>query len=214
MRKIKLEMKAGPLPILGGYPIIMIGTMVDGKPDFTTVAWTGVAASFPPSVTVALQHQRHSLKGVRRNMTFSVNIPSTNLVRETDYCGLASGARIDKAKDCGFTVFFGKLESVPFIEQCPINHACEVVQILNLGSHELIVGRIVETHVSEDCMTDGRLDAKKIRPFTFTGMGYYAVGEHLGDAFRCGIAINPKAKLDTLDELKKMSEHQTSESKK
>ena len=206
MDKIKLELKPGPLPILGAYPVIMIGTKVDEVPDFTTVAWTGVAASVPPSVTIALQHHRHSLKGVRRHMTFSVNIPGTDLVKETDYCGLASGKRVDKAADCRFDVFYGKLESVPFIRQCPVNHACEVVQILNLGSHELIVGKIVETFVSEDCMTQGRPDPAKIRPFMFTGPGYYSLGNHCGDAFRCGKAVNPKAKLDTLDELKKMKE--------
>jgi flavin reductase (DIM6/NTAB) family NADH-FMN oxidoreductase RutF len=206
MGKVKLEPKAGPLPLLGFYPTIMIGTNVDGKPDFTTVAWTGVAASVPPSITIALQHQRHSLKGIRQNMAFSVNIPSVDLVRETDYCGLASGARVDKAEDCRFTVFYGKLKSVPLIEQCPINHACEVVQILNLGSHELIVGRIVESHASEDCLVDGRPDPTKVKPFLFAGFGYYSVGEYLGKAFHCGIDINPKAKLDTLDELKKMRE--------
>jgi flavin reductase (DIM6/NTAB) family NADH-FMN oxidoreductase RutF len=206
MGKVKLEHKVGPLPILGFYPTIMIGVDVDGKPDFTTVAWTGVAASVPPSITIALQPQRHSLKGVRRHMAFSANIPSIEQVKETDYCGLASGARVDKAKDCGFKVFYGKLKNAPFIEQCPINHACEVVQILNLGSHELIVGRIVESHVSDYCLTDGRPDPAKVKPFLFAGFGYYAVGEHLGRAFHCGKEINPKAKLDTLDELKRMRE--------
>ena len=206
MAKIKLEPKAGQLPILGFYPTIIIGANVEGKPDFTTVAWTGVAASVPPSITIALQHQRHSLKGVRQNMAFSVNIPSADLVRETDYCGLASGARIDKAADCRFTVFYGKLKNAPFIEQCPINHGCEVVQILNLGSHELIVGRIVESHLSEECLVNGMLDPSKVKPFLFAGFGYYTIGEYIGDAFRCGIDINSKAKLDTLDELKRMSE--------
>jgi len=203
MAKTVLEPKAGPMPILGFYPVIMIGVNVDGKPDFTTVAWTGVAASFPPSITIALQHHRHSLKGVRQNMAFSVNIPSMDLVKETDYCGLASGARIDKAADCRFTVFYGKVKSAPFIEQCPLNHACEVIQILNLGSHELIVGKIVETQVSEECLVNGRLDPDKVKPFLFAGLGYYSIGERLGDAFRCGIEINPKAKLDTLEEIKK-----------
>jgi flavin reductase (DIM6/NTAB) family NADH-FMN oxidoreductase RutF len=203
MPKIMLESKGGPLPILGFYPTIIIGANIDDKPDFTTVAWTGVAASVPPSITIALQHHRYSLKGIRQNMTFSVNIPSTDLVKETDYCGLASGARIDKAEDCHFTVFYGKLKSAPFIEQCPINHACEVVQILNLGSHELIVGRITESFITEECLVNGKPDAARVKPFVFAGSGYYALGERLGNAFRCGMDINPNAKLDTLDELKK-----------
>jgi flavin reductase (DIM6/NTAB) family NADH-FMN oxidoreductase RutF len=204
MRKIKMEMERGPLPILGAYPTIIVGSNVDGKPDFATVAWTGVACSVPPSITIALQHHRYSLKGVRQNMTFSVNIPSADQVKETDYCGLVSGSRADKVKDCGFTVFYGKLETVPFIEQCPINHACEVVEILNLGSHELIVGRIVETHISEDCLVDGKLDFSKIKPIMFAGRKYCEVGADLGDAFKIGMEVNPKAEMDTLKEFERM----------
>jgi len=206
MGKILLRPKAGPLPILGFYPTIMIGVDVEDKPDFTTVAWTGVAASVPPSITIALQHHRHSLKGVRQHMVFSVNIPSAELVRETDYCGMASGRRIDKAADCCFSVFYGKVKHAPFIEQCPINHSCEVVQILNLGSHELIVGKIVESHASEECLTDGRPDPAKVNPFLFAGFGYYTVGQPIGNAFCCGKEINPQARLDTLEELEKMGE--------
>jgi len=205
MAKTKLETKGGPLPILGACPAILIGACVEGKPDFATVAWTGVAASVPPSITIALQHHRHSLKGVRQNMTFSVNIPSAGQVRETDYCGLASGATADKVGDCRFTVFYGKLTTAPLIEQCPVNHACEVVQILNLGSHELIVGRIVESYASESCLSEGRPDVTKVQPFLFGGRGYYALGEYLGDAFRCGIDVNPNARMDTLEEIKRMT---------
>jgi flavin reductase (DIM6/NTAB) family NADH-FMN oxidoreductase RutF len=204
MSKIKLDMNAGRQPLLGLYPTVMAGAVVDGKPNFTTVAWTGVAASAPPALTISLQHHRYSLKGVRRNMVFSVNIPSAGLVKETDYCGLASGARIDKAADCRFTVFYGALENAPFIDECPVNHACEVVQILNLGSHELIVGKIVETHISEECLTNGRPDPEKIRPIVYLGGSYNAVGAHIGDAFRCGIEINPRAQLDTLEEIRGM----------
>ena len=204
MGKIILDAKAGRPPLLGMYPTIVIGSMVDDQSDFTTVAWTGVAASVPPTLTISLQHHRHSLKGVRRNMIFSVNIPSVTHVKETDYCGLASGARVDKAADCRFTVFYGKHENAPFIQEFPVNHACEVVQILNLGSHELIVGKIVETHVSEECLTDGQPDPTKINPIVYMGRSYNAVGAPLGDAFKCGIEINPRARLDTLEEIRKM----------
>jgi flavin reductase (DIM6/NTAB) family NADH-FMN oxidoreductase RutF len=132
-------------------------------------------------------------------MNFSVNIPSVDQVKETDYCGIASGAKVDKAADCRFNVLYGQLATAPFIEQCPVNHACEVVQILNLGSHELIVGRIIETHVSEECLTDGRVDPSKMQPFTFAGRSYFAIGAFIGEPFSCGKEINPKAKLDSLE---------------
>jgi flavin reductase (DIM6/NTAB) family NADH-FMN oxidoreductase RutF len=191
MNKVKLEQGSGPVPILVAYPVVMVGAMVDGKPDFATVAWTGVAASVPPAISIALQHHRHSLKGIRQNMVFSVNIPSVDQVREADYCGLVSGARIDKVESCHFKVFYGKLDHAPLIEQCPVCHACEVIQILNLGSHEFVIGRITETYVSEDCLTDGRPDAGKVRPLLFSSGKYCAVGSPLGDAFQVGKAVGP-----------------------
>ncbi|MGD9116256.1 MAG: flavin reductase family protein [Dehalococcoidia bacterium] len=185
MKKVKM----GPQLMLWPHPTTLVGADVDGKPDFAAVAWAGVAAGTPPAVAVALQHPRYSLKGIRRNLTFSVNIPSRELVKETDYCGLISGAKTDKVEDCKFKVFYGQTPNAPLIEQCPINLECEVVHILNMGSHALVVGKVVETHVSEDCLTDGKADIDKVKPFVFAPGGYHAVGETFAPAFKIGREI-------------------------
>ena len=184
--------KLGPQPMVWPHPTTLVGAIVDGNPDFAAVAWTGVAASNPASVTIALQPHRYSLKGIYQNRTFSLNIPSADLVKETDYCGLVSGKDTDKVKDCKFKVFYGNLKTAPLIEQCPINLECEVTQILNLGSHHLIVGKVAETYVSEDCLTDGKPDMDKVKPFIFGPMKYYTVGEFFADAFKIGWEIKPK----------------------
>jgi flavin reductase (DIM6/NTAB) family NADH-FMN oxidoreductase RutF len=183
------KMKMGPIPMLWAHPTTLVGADVDGKPDFAAVAWAGVAANTPPAVSIALQHPRYSLKGIRQNLTFSVNIPSRELVKEADYCGLISGSKTDKVKDCKFKVFYGKTPRAPLIEQCPINLECEVRHILNMGSHALVIGEVMETHVSEDCLTEGKPDPEKIDPFIFIGYpkgSYYRLGEFLADAFSIG----------------------------
>ena len=138
----------GPQTLIYPMPVLIIGANVDGKPNFMTLAWGGIANGEPPMISVAIRHQRYTLKGIRQNLTFSVNIPSTNLVKETDYCGSISGSKVNKVEACQFNVFYGKLDNAPLIEQCPINLECRVVHILDLGSHSLIVGRIEETHIS------------------------------------------------------------------
>lgn len=179
----------GPQPMLWPHPTVLVGAITDGKPDFAAVAWAGVAAGNPPAVAIGLQHHRYSLKGIRQSMTFSINIPSTDLVKETDYCGIISGAKADKVKDCGFKVFYGGLKTAPLIEQCPINLECQVMHILNLGSHALVVGRVVETYFSEDCLTDGKPDIIKVRPFVFGPGGYFTVGEAFAEPFKVGKEI-------------------------
>lgn len=192
MSKIKLDVDSGPTPVLVAHPVVLVGANVDGKPDFVAVAWVGVAASKPPAITISLQPHRYSLKGIHQNMTFSVNIPSVDILAETDYCGLISGSKTDKVTDTKFKVFYGSVANAPLIEQCPLNHACEVVQIISLGSHQLVVGIIKETFVSEDCLKDGRPDVDKIKPFFFSNVGkYLAIGETIGEAFRSGSKISP-----------------------
>jgi flavin reductase (DIM6/NTAB) family NADH-FMN oxidoreductase RutF len=186
----------GPQTWLYPEPAVLVGSNVDGKPTFMAVAWAGIACGTPPMISVALRHVRHTLKGVRKNMTFSVNIPSIDLVKETDYCGLVSGAKTDKVKDCKFRVFYGTLGNAPLIEQCPVNIECEVQQVINLGSHALVIGKIVETHLSEDCLTEGQPDVSKIKPLIYNprpATGYYAVGKSVAAAFSVGKQIKGKA---------------------
>jgi len=181
--------KMGPQPMLWPHPTVLVGAVSDGWPDFAAVAWAGVAAGNPPAVTIGLQHHRHSLKGIYQNRTFSVNIPSVDLVRETDYCGIVSGSKTDKVKDCGFEVFYGDLKTAPLIAGCPINLECEVLHILHLSSHALVVGKVTESYVSQDCLTDDKPDIAKVRPFTFELGGYHAIGELIAKPFNVGKEI-------------------------
>jgi flavin reductase (DIM6/NTAB) family NADH-FMN oxidoreductase RutF len=180
------KQKLGPMPLLWPHPTVLVGADVDGVPDFAAVAWTGVAASNPPQVNVSLQHHRHSLRGIFQNRTFSVNVPSVDLVKETDYCGLVSGKDANKVVVCGFDVFYGETAAAPMIVSFPINLECAVRHLLDLGSHVLVVGEVKEVHVSEDCFTEGRPDIGKVRPFVFGPGRYYKIGEPFADAFRAG----------------------------
>jgi flavin reductase (DIM6/NTAB) family NADH-FMN oxidoreductase RutF len=179
----------GPQPWIIPNPAVLVGTVFDGRPNFATYAWCGITGGEPPTLAVGVRHQRHTLKGILQNRAFSVNVPSADQAKEADYCGLVSGANTDKAKVCGFKVFFGGLQAAPLIEQCPVNLECELLHTLDIGVHLLVVGRIVQAHVSEDCLTDGQPDIMKIRPFVYSRGAtarYNAVGEVIGRAFDIG----------------------------
>jgi len=170
-------------------PAMLVGANVNGTPNFMAVAWGGIACSDPPMISVAIRHARHTLKGIKQNQVFSVNIPSVEQVKETDYCGMVSGSKADKVRACRFEVFYGKLGNAPLIKQCPVNLECKVVQVLNLGSHSLVIGRVEETYVSEDCLREGRPDVDKIKPLTYVtspAARYQGLGEVVGKAWSVG----------------------------
>jgi len=179
----------GPKTLIYPMPVLLVGANVDDKPNFMAAAWCGIANSEPPMISVAIQPHRYTHRGIRENLTFSLNVPSVDLMRETDYCGIISGSKANKVEACQFSVFYGKLNNAPLIEQCPVNLECKVVHILDLGSHSLIIGRVEETHVSESCLTDGKPDVDKIKPLIYTtepARQYHALGEVMGKAFSIG----------------------------
>jgi len=74
------------------------------------------------------------------------------------------------------------------IQECPVNLECKVIHTLELGSHNLVIGQITETFMSEDCLTNGKPNPKKIDPLIYsTGAAQYQrLGEVVGRAFNIG----------------------------
>jgi flavin reductase (DIM6/NTAB) family NADH-FMN oxidoreductase RutF len=169
-------------------PALLVGAMVDGRPNFMAVGGGGVINANPPMIGIPIQNRHHTLKGIRQHLTFSVNTPSLDQVREVDYCGTVSGRDAHKAEVCGFRVFFGDLHTAPLIEQCPLNLECRVIHLLNLGSHTFVMGQVEGAFISEDCVTDGKPDAEKIRPMIFDmeALTYLSFGKVVARAYIVG----------------------------
>jgi flavin reductase (DIM6/NTAB) family NADH-FMN oxidoreductase RutF len=174
----------GPRMLFYPRPTFLVGAIVDDKPNFMVVAGGGGVNSEPLTIAVPIQHSRYTLKGIRQNMAFSVNLPSADMAKETDYCGNASGFEVDKVKICGFNLFYGKLDKAPLIEQCPVNAECTVAHMLDLGTHTLVLGRVEEIYCSENSLTDGMPDLNKVNPMIYTTQlrQYLTVGQVVGDS--------------------------------
>lgn len=174
--------RMGPQHFLNPKPVVLVGTIVEEKPNFLTVSWIGSTSAIPPAIAVAIRNVRYSLKGIRQHRTFSVNFPTVDMAGVASFCGSVSGATVDKVKACNFDIFAGSLRGAPLIEQCPINMECEVLQFVDIGDHTLIIGTIRETYVAEDCFVNEMLDIEKLRPLCFcatssTSGVYYTLGE-------------------------------------
>jgi flavin reductase (DIM6/NTAB) family NADH-FMN oxidoreductase RutF len=182
MKKIKL----GAQTLLYPMPAVLVGALVHGKPSFMTAAWCGIVASTPPAISVGVRPARFTFEGISANGTFSVNVPSADLAEKVDYCGIYSGHKVDKSQI--FKVDFGKLDTAPLIQECPVNLECRVIQSLDLGSHNLFIGEIIETYINEDCLTDDKADPVKIDPLIYTTgtRQYQRLGEAVGRAWEIG----------------------------
>ncbi|MEQ8154233.1 MAG: flavin reductase family protein [Clostridiaceae bacterium] len=140
---------------LNPVPVVLITSKnKSGKVNVFTVAWTGTLCTKPPMLSISVRPERLSYEYIKETMEFTVNIPSSKLVRAVDYCGVKSGKTIDKIKEMGFTMTEGTNIDVPYINDCPINIECKVRQIIPLGTHDLFMADVICSHIDEDLMDE------------------------------------------------------------
>lgn len=172
---------------LSPTPAWLIGSYSeDGKPNIMTAAWAGICNSTPPCVYVSLQKPRATYDNISRTNAFTINVTSTKNLLETDYAGIVSGKKFDKFEETGLTAVNSQIVDAPYVEECPLVAECKVIQTLDLGSHTVFIGEILDVKVDENTFNEkGKADMKKIDPILFgtTDMQYYGVGANLGQAF-------------------------------
>jgi flavin reductase (DIM6/NTAB) family NADH-FMN oxidoreductase RutF len=182
MDKIRIDQNAFPYPM----PVVILGAVVDGQPNFMTVAWVTRVNYQPPLIAVACGHGHHTHRGIQAHGQFSISIPGRDLVVATDHVGMVSGAKQDKSGV--FESFTGELEFAPMVRSCPVAMECRLVQSVDLPADTLFVGEIVAAYSEERFLTGGKPDIRKIEPFTLTmpDNHYWGVGEELGRAWAVG----------------------------
>jgi flavin reductase (DIM6/NTAB) family NADH-FMN oxidoreductase RutF len=172
-------------------PVVILGANVAGKANFLTVVWFSMVNFEPPTIAVVLNKGHFTNKGIHRSKTFSINVPSTQLLEATDYCSVVSGFDQDKSKV--FDVFYGELQNAPMIRECPITVECKLVQTTALATHEVFFGEIVATHAENDVLTDERPDVEKFDPILYSmyDNNYWTLGKKIGRAMQIGKRFKP-----------------------
>ncbi|HBE78034.1 MAG TPA: flavin reductase family protein [Firmicutes bacterium] len=176
----KIKIKNYPV---GPFPAVLAGADVGGKPNYVTIGACGVVC-LKPVLYISLKSTHYTTIGVKENGYFSVNIPSSEMVQKTDYCGIVSGKATDKSMV--FASFYDEIGKAPLISECPLNFLCKVVQSVPIFDFEMFFGEIVSAYVNEQCLTDGRPDSLKINPMVIIGNGYFDIGKMVGEVFKEG----------------------------
>jgi flavin reductase (DIM6/NTAB) family NADH-FMN oxidoreductase RutF len=91
---------------------------------------------------------------------------------------------MDKFRNMDLTPVPASQVQAPLIEECPVNLECRVTQVVNLGSHDLILGQVIASHIDESLLDErGRIrtivDAKPIAYSSLTAE-YVSLGSVIG----------------------------------
>jgi flavin reductase (DIM6/NTAB) family NADH-FMN oxidoreductase RutF len=150
------------------------------------LGWLSRVNASPPLLGAGLGKHHYTIRGIEEAETFSINYPSAGMMEVTDYCGMVSGDKVDKAGL--FEVFYGELKNAPMIEGCPLCLECRLVEKHEYATNTWFVGEIVGAYAEQRCLKDGKPDIKKMNPLLLTmpDNSYWTVGEYAGKAWGAG----------------------------
>jgi flavin reductase (DIM6/NTAB) family NADH-FMN oxidoreductase RutF len=190
MEKINLGSTIPAYPM----PVSLVGTLINGKPNFMAVAWFTMVSHKPPRIAIALGKGHFTNPGIKENQTFSICLPSEEMVAVTDYCGIVTGKKTDKSEI--FDVFYGELKTAPLINECPLSMECKVVDTVVSGLNEIFIGEIVGTYTEEKFMKEHKLDFTKMKPIILSqpDTAYWSLGEPIAKAWSIGKKFKKKLK--------------------
>jgi flavin reductase (DIM6/NTAB) family NADH-FMN oxidoreductase RutF len=166
-------------------PVCLVGSMVVGKANFCTIAWFSIIDDEPPMIGMVMGKKRRTREGMDENGCFSVNIPSQDMVRAVDHCGITSGFDTDKSDV--FKIFHGRLKMAPMIEECPLTMECSIKRTIAFEGTDMIVGEIEGSYISGELLKEGKVDQSKMMQLLYSTHGpYWSIGKKVADAFSVG----------------------------
>ena len=179
--------------VLNPVPAVVITSRnKDGVNNAFTVAWTGTICTNPPMLSISIRPERLSYEYIKETMEFTVNLPNTFQVRETDYCGVISGRDVDKIKHLGLTAKPGEHVNSPYLEEFPINIECKVKQIIPLGTHDLFLAEVVSSHINKNIIDEkGKIHFEWANLINYCHGEYFPMSKKPIGQFGFSVAKNP-----------------------
>lgn len=179
MSKLELPPSEGLYPV----PVVLVSCLDKSTEhsNVITIAWCGVVSSNPPQLSISIRPSRHSFKLIKDAGDFVVNVPTSDMVKSVDLCGIQSGNNVDKFSLCKFTKISSTKISSPMIKECPVNIECIVKNVLDLGSHHMFIGEVLSVHVDKEISDkSGRIDFTKTKPFVYNQGEYWDLDKKIG----------------------------------
>ena len=189
----KIKWKGGAL--LSPVPPAMV-TCSDGEHDnIITIAWTGIVNTVPPKTYISVRPSRYSHKIIKESGVFAINLTTKALVRHADWCGVYTGAKVDKFGKCGLNREAATEIDCPLIAESPLSLECRVTDIIPMGSHDMFLADIVAVDVDEALVDgNGKLHLERADIVAYAHGDYFELGKRLGSF---GYSVAKKKKKPT-----------------
>ncbi len=186
------NLNAGTL--IAPLPAVMVSCGTKDNANVFTVAWTGIINTKPPMLYISVRPSRYSYDIIKNSGEFVVNLTTSKMAFETDFCGVKSGRDTDKIKKCRLHAEDASVVSAPIISESPLSLECRVKDIVSLGTHDMFIADIVSISVDERYIdSKGKINLEQAGLMAYSHGNYFALGRKLG-SFGYSVAKKPVTK--------------------
>lgn len=137
--------------LLHPRPVVLICTQDrNDKINVMSCSWITPVSDEPPLIAVSLWTKGYTHNIIDETKEFTVNIPSSKLVKQVWLAGTKSGRKVDKTKILGLKFTGSKTVSSPAIEECVGTLECKVKERIMLSEQVLYITEIQRACAEED----------------------------------------------------------------
>ena len=115
-------------------PLVVVGAMVEDKPNWLLAGHVGIIGHDRVMVSMAKPH--YTNRGVKKNKALSLNIVTEEILPAASYVGKVSGAKEDKS---GVFEYTKGENGAPLLTASPLTMECSVVDIYETDSFESFI---------------------------------------------------------------------------
>ena len=171
-------------------PAVMVSCGTMDKSNIITVAWTGILNTNPAKVYISVRPSRYSYNIIKEQGEFIINLTTKNLARATDWCGVKTGAKVDKFKELKLHKEKANFVKCPMIKESPVSVECKVTEVKEFGSHHMFIADVLAINADEKYIDDkGAFDISKCDLIAYSNGHYYSLGKKIG---RFGFSVRKK----------------------
>ena len=173
-------------------PVVMVSCGTMEKSNIITVAWTGIINTDPAMCYISIRPERYSYNLIKQSGEFVINLTNEMLTFATDWCGVKTGAKVDKYKEMHLTKEKSEFVNCPRIKESPVSIECKVREIKELGSHHMFIAEILSIDADEKYIDEkGAFDISKCNLIAYLNGHYYSMGKKIG---KFGFSVQKKKK--------------------
>lgn len=173
-------------------PAVMVSCGDMEKSNIITVAWTGIMNTNPAMCYISVRPERYSYNLIKESGEFVINLTNQDLAYATDWCGVKTGAKVDKFKEMHLTKEKAQNVKCPIIKESPVAIECKVKEIRELGSHHMFIAEILSIDADDKYIDEkGAFDITKCNLITYANGKYFSLGKPIG---KFGYSVQKKNK--------------------